>query len=329
MTTKGLEAATGQRGGGRGLWVQAAKRLLRKKVALVSLGIIAALYLGGILAPLISPYGYNAQDLSNTLKSPSFAHWLGTDRLGRDQLTRILWGLQTTVIITIATAVTGGLLLGIVVGLLSGYKGGMTDAFFMRVGEIFMAFPGILLVILMAATLKPRVLEMVRSFEDATGIGGIARSGFVDYFVIFGALAVFGWVGMARLVRGQVLSLKEDQFVEAARSMGASTWRVILVHLLPNALPPVIVSVSMGMAGIAGSEIVLSWLGIGIQPPRPSLGLMIFDNGNISVLRTHPYLLLAPVTVVALFIFAWNLLGDALNDVLNPRARSCPELSIR
>ena len=147
-----------------------------------------------------------------------------------------------------------------------------------RIGEVFLAFPGLLLVILIAATVRPRVVEWVRSIEDVTNIEGIVRVGIVDYFVIFGALAAFSWVGMQRLVRGQVLYIKESQYVEAAYATGASVWRILMVHLLPNLIGPVIVVVSMGMGAAGGSEIVLSWLGVGIQPPTPSLGVMIFES---------------------------------------------------
>ena len=219
-----------------------------------------------------------------------------------------------------ATAVaTGSLVLGLGLGLVSGYFGGKTDTIIMRIGEVFLAFPGLLLVILIAATVKPRVLVWMWELEDALGIRGLVRWGVVDYLVVFGALSAFSWVGMARLVRGQVLLLKESQYVEAALAQGASAKRNMALHILPNALPPVIVMVTMGMGAIAGAEVVLSWLGIGIQPPVPSLGNMIREGQSVTLLREHPHLLLPPVTVVGLLIFAWSLLGDALNDILNPR----------
>ena len=169
--------------------------------------------------------------------------------------------------------------------------------------------------------MRPRVLAWVRGLEDSTGISGLAQWGIADYLVVFGALAVFSWVGVARLVRGQVITLKSMPFVEASRTTGATAPRLILRHLLPNALPPVIVVVTMGMGGIAGAEVVLSWLGIGIQHPVPSLGSMIREGQDVSILRNQPHLILPPVIVVGLLVFAWNLLGDALNDVLNPRSR--------
>ncbi len=305
----------------KGPVAQAWEKLVHKKLALISLTMIVVIYLSGILAPLIAPYGYTEQNLSAAKQGPSIHHLAGTDRLGRDEFSRILYGIQTTVIVTLASIMTGGLFIGVSLGLVSGYFGKFTDSVIMRVGEVFAAFPGILLVILMAATVKPRVLDFARSVEDSTGWTWIVKSGVVDYVVVFGALAAFSWIGMARLVRGQVLTLKERQYVDAAKAAGASTPRILFTHILPNALSPVIVSVSMGMGSLVGAEIVLSWLGIGIQPPRPSLGNMIYENGNLGVLRTDPHLILAPIAVAWLLIFTWNLLGDALNDVLNPRAR--------
>ncbi len=309
------------RRGGSSLWGQGLRRLVRNRVGLACLIAIAVLYLAGILAPWVTPYGYNQQDLGSALKPPSLQHPFGTDRLGRDLFSRVIFGLRTTVIVTVAAVATGGLVLGITLGLVSGYFGKWVDAVIMRVGEIFLAFPGLLLVILIAATVKPRILDWVRAFEDGTGIHGLVRLGIVDYVVVFGALAAFSWVGMARLVRGQVLQLKESQYVEAARATGASHTRILLTHVLPNVLSPVIVLVSMGMGAAAGSEVVLSWLGVGIQPPTPSLGAMVFENGNLSVLRSDPHLVLFPVAAIAVIIFAFNLLGDALNDALNPRTR--------
>jgi ABC-type dipeptide/oligopeptide/nickel transport system permease subunit len=294
---------------------------LRRPKAIFSIAVLLALYGGGVVAPWVAPYDYREQDLMAARESPSAEHLLGTDWVGRDVLSRVIFSLRTNLIVTAAAVGTGSLVLGVGMGLLSGYFGGKTDAVIMRVGEIFLAFPGLLLVILIAATVKPRILEVVRDFEDATGMSGLVRWGLVDYVVIFGSLAAFSWVGMARLVRGQVLVLKEREYVEAARAVGASATRVILVHLLPNALPPVIVVATMGMGAIAGAEVVLSWLGIGIQPPVPSLGNMIREGQSITVLRNYPHLLLPPVVVVGFLIFAWNLLGDALNDVLNPHGR--------
>ena len=282
--------------------------------------IIAIMYGSGILAPLVTPYDYNDQDLSITKQSPSLSHPFGTDRLGRDNLTRIIYGLRTTVIITVVTLVTGSLALGITLGLVAGYFGRFIDTLIMRVGEVSSAFPEIFLVLIIVSTFKPPITRWVREVEDLVGFD-IVSLGVVDYLVLSLALAIFSWFGMARLVRGQVLQARENQYVEAARSIGASTPRILLRHLLPNVMSPVIVTVSAGLAAVAGSEVLISFLGIGIQPPTPSLGLMIFENGSISVLRSDPHLLLFPVLTLSLLLFTFNRLGDAVADAFNPRAR--------
>ena len=304
----------------RNYWAISLRRLLRKKVGVACLTIILLMYGSGVLAPLVTPYGYNDQDLSITKQGPSISHPFGTARLGRDILTRIIYGLRTTVIITVVTLVTGSLALGITMGLLAGYFGKWIDTLVMRVGEVTSAFPEIFLVLIIISTLKPPITDWVRGIEETVGID-IIRLGVVDYFVLSLALAIFSWFGMARLVRGQVLQARENQYVEAARAIGASTPRILTKHVLPNVMGPVIVMVSAGLAGVAGSEIFLSFLGIGIQPPTPSLGLMIFQNGSISVLRSDPHLLLFPVLTLSLLLFTFNLLGDAVNDAFNPRAR--------
>jgi ABC-type dipeptide/oligopeptide/nickel transport system permease subunit len=161
----------------------------------------------------------------------------------------------------------------------------------------------------------------VRELEQFTGISGIGRSGAADYFLIFGALALFGWVGTARVIRSQVLALRETEFVLAAYTLGASTRHILFKHLLPNVSNIIIVGLSLGLAGIAGSEIFLTWFGIGIQPPRPSFGAMLYDAGSVRTLNAEPHLLLVPATITTLLFFSFNLLGDALTDVFTPRAR--------
>lgn len=286
-----------------------------------SLVALILLYSAGIFAPLIAPYEYTAQDYTAIRKPPSADHWAGTDLKGRDLLTRVMWGIQNTVVITVVSMATGGLVIGVTLGLISGYFGRWVDALIMRVGEVFASFPDILLVIILAATLRPRIRDFVRDIEDATVLDGLIRSGVVDYLVIAIALVSFSWFGMARVVRGQVLALKETQFVDAARSIGASPPRILFTHLLPNAISPIVVLVSMGMGSMIGTEIILSWLGLGIQPPRPSLGVMLLEAGSLSALREVPWMLLTPGLVAWTLVLSWNLLGDALNDVLNPRTR--------
>ena len=295
-------------------------RLMRKKVAVACITVIVVMYGSGVLAPLVTPYGYNDQNLAGVKERPSWSHPFGTDRLGRDILTRIIFGLRTTVIVTLTAMLGGSILLGVSLGLAAGYFGKLIDALIMRTGEVTSAFPDILLVLIIVATVKPRIVDWVRGIEDTFGVE-IIRLGIVDYAVISVALAAFSWFGMARLVRGQVLQAREFQYVEAARAIGSSTPRILVGHVLPNVIGPIIVVVSAGLATFAGSEIFLSWLGIGIQPPTPSLGVMIFENGQISVLRSNPHLLLFPVGTLAVLLFTFNLLGDAVNDAFNPRAR--------
>ena len=299
----------------------AVQRLMKKKIAVLCILILIIIYVSGLLASIIAPYDYTAQDYSNIKKPPSFEHIMGTDRAGRDVFSRVLWGVQNTAIITFVALITGGLVIGVGLGLLAGYKGGKIDSFIMRIGEISSSFPDILLVIILAATLRPRILDFVRYIEDSYGFSGLVKSGIADYLVVSLALVSFGWIGTARLMRAQVLSIKENQFVESARSIGASTNRILFVHLLPNSISPLIVSVTMGMGALVGTEIILSWLGLGIQPPRPSLGRMLLEGGSISVIRNEPWLLIGPGTIVFMMVLCWNLLGDALNDVLNPRTR--------
>ena len=305
----------------QGHFSRAFQRLSEKKIAVVCMTLILSIYVVGIFAPYIAPYGYNEQDYTAIREAPSFDHLIGTDFNGRDVLSRVIWGIQNTVIITVISIVTGSLAIGVTLGLVAGYYGGKVDSVIMRIGELFASFPDILLVILLAATLRPRILDSVRWIEDNTFLDGLVRSGIADYFVISVALVSFSWVGMARLVRGQVLVIKQLQYIDAAKASGAGVVRTVFVHTLPNIISPVVVTVSMGMGTLIGTEIILSWLGLGIQPPRPSLGTMLLEAGSISALRAVPWMLIGPGLVAWTLVLSWNLLGDALNDVLNPLTR--------
>ena len=282
---------------------------------------ILIIYLAGIFAPWIAPYDYNEQDYTAIRQGPSWEHWAGTDLKGRDVFSRVLWGIKNTVVITFITMITGGLVIGVTFGLIAGYFGGKVDSIIMRVGEVFASFPDILLVILLAATLRMRVLDWVRFIEDNTFLDGLVKSGIADYLIVSIALVSFTWIGMARLVRAQVFILKDAQFIESAKSSGSSMARILFVHLLPNVISPIVVTVSMGMGALIGTEIILSWLGLGIQPPRPSLGTMLLEAGSISALRVVPWMLIAPGIVAWTLVLSWNLLGDSLSDVLNPRTQ--------
>ena len=320
------DSVTSELRGSRSHWQQVWANFRRRRLAFISLVIVAIIYLLGIIAPLIQTHDYQETNIGKTQQGPDNENWLGTDRLGRDIYTRVVWGIQTTVIITATTLITGSLFLGVTMGLMAGYFRGWIDAVIMRIGEVISAFPDILLIILLAATLRPKIVELARAIEDSSNITGLVSSGVVDYLVIGVALLPLSWFGMMRLVRGQVLALRDAEYVEAARAIGTSTPRILFRHILPNVVSPVIVSVSFGIGAIALSEVVLSFFGLGVQPPRPSLGVMIGEvtargGASVSVLRDHPEQLLAPIIVVWLLIFCWNIVGDALNAVFNPRAR--------
>ena len=305
---------------GRNYLTISLRRLLSNKVGVVCLSVILLMYGAGILAPVVTPYGYNDQNLSNVKQPSSLYHPLGTDRLGRDILTRIIYGLRTTVILTVVTVSTGALAIGITLGLIAGYFGRMTDTIIMRVGEITTSFPEIFLVLIIVLTVRPPMVEWLRRLEDTLGVEFV-HLGIADYFALSLGLSLFSWFAMARLVRGQVLQAREEQYVDAARAVGCRTPRLLFRHVLPNVSGPVIVLVSAGLGAVAGAEVFLSFLGIGIQPPVPSLGLMIYENGSLSVLRTNPHLLIFPVGTLVILLFTFSLLGDAVNDAFNPRTR--------
>ena len=305
---------------GRSYFTISLRRLLSNRVGVVCLTVILLMYGAGLFAPLVTPYGYNDQNLQIAKLPPSLEHPFGTDRLGRDILTRVIYGLRTTVILTIVTLTTGTLALGITLGLVAGYFGRMTDTIIMRVGEITTSFPDIFLVLIIVLTVRPPMVEWMRGVEDTLGVDFI-HLGIADYFALSLGLALFSWFGMARLVRGQVLQAREEQYVDAARAVGCRTPRLLFRHVLPNVAGPIIVLVSASLGAVAGAEVLLSFLGIGIQPPVPSLGLMIYENGSLAVLLTNPQLLVFPGATLAILLFTFSLLGDAVNDAFNPRTR--------
>jgi ABC-type dipeptide/oligopeptide/nickel transport system permease subunit len=295
------------------------RRILRRPVAVVSIIVILLIYLSGIFAPFVAPHGFKETDFRNRYASPSIEHPFGTDELGRDVLSRVIWSARTTVIISVATVFAGGIVIGVTAGLLSGYAGGRTDNLIMRCAEAFSSVPDILLLLIISATLTDRVRDGARSVEDWTGIDGIVESGAPEYVLVFVSLALFGWVGMARIIRSQVLALREGNYISAAQAMGASTPRILFRHLLPNVSNIIIVSLTLTLGAVAAAEVGLTFLGIGVHDPTPSYGIMISDYAG--GIRQHPNLVLAPALVVAALVLAFNLLGDALTDVLSPRRR--------
>jgi ABC-type dipeptide/oligopeptide/nickel transport system permease subunit len=297
-----------------------ARRLLRRPVAVAAILLILVVYTAGILAPLMAPYDFDKADLHNTFAGPSADHLLGTDRLGRDVFSRLIWSAQTTVIFSVLTVVSGSLILGVGLGLISGYFAGRVDNFLMRAADMLYSVPTLLLVLIINATMVDRVKDLFRGVEDFTGIGGLTRSGVPNLFLLSVALSIFGWVGMARLVRSQVLSLRETDYVLAAKAAGGSTPRILFRHLLPQLTNLMVVAVTYSLGAVALAEITLTFLGIGVED-RPSFGVMIFQYAGPTNVRAHPMLIFAPAIIVALLMLSFNLLGDALTDILSPRRR--------
>ena len=296
----------------------------RKKLGVICVVLVSIIYLIGIFAPLLAPYDYSETNLLKTQSAPDLENLLGTDRLGRDILSRVIWGIQTTVIVTITGLLTGSLILGLFLGLLAGYYRGIFDFIVMRTGELVSSFPDILLIILLAATLRPRITNFFYSIEDNFNISGLVSSGIIDYLVIGIALLPLSWFGTMRLIRAQVFSIRNIEYVQSARTSGASTLRIVTRHVLPNVVAPLVVTATFGLGAVALSEVILSFFGLGVQPPRPSLGAMLSDvsgrgGASVSGLTNHPEQLLSPIIVIWIMIFCWNIIGDALTDILNPR----------
>jgi peptide/nickel transport system permease protein len=304
---------------GRSEWAIVWERLRRKKLAMISLVVIAVIYGSGMFASVLAPYSYTEQNLDRALEGSSADHWLGTDRLGRDLLSRAMYSARTTLIVTAAVVLSGSLLIGNTLGLLAGYRGGWIDNAIMRTGDVFSSLPGLPMLILINAAFAPRVTEWVRDIEDNTPLSGLVSSGFASYLIVFAALSLFSWVGTARVIRAQVLQLREREFIMAAESLGANRKRIIFRHVLPSVSFLIVLQVSTGLGAIAGSEIVLSWFGVGVQPPAASFGAMLFQGSGARTFQAHPNLLLVPGVIVTLLLFSFALLGDALNDAMRGR----------
>lgn len=299
------------------------RSLLRKKLAVIAIVYLLIFYAGGIFAPLVSPYDPNRQELTVEARrqGPSAEHIFGTDGLGRDLFSRVLYAARTTILFTLVVILTGGLVLGLGLGLLAGYRGGWVDTAIMRTGEVLGGLPTLILMLAITAAFRGRINDLSFWLEDHTWLGNDAKT-LVKFTIIVGAATPFAWIGSSRIVRGQALSIRESSFVTAAEAMGASTWRIVSRHILPGVMPLFIVGLSASMAGIAGSEVALSYLGLGIDPPGSSFGNLIGDAGFVRTFEQYPHLLLASSLPVIFFFYSWNLLGDALVDLFEPRTHT-------
>ena len=274
--------------------VSRAPRRVRRWSLAVGGAMVLLVLIAALLGPALAPYPPNEQLLELRLQTPNGGHPLGLDELGRDVLSRLLFGARVSLAVGIAVVVLAGAL-GTLIGALSGYAGGAVDATLMRLSDVVLAFPGILLAIALVAVLGPALSHVVL------------------------ALAVIGWVGYARLVRGQVLKLREEEFVLAARAAGIPARRVVLRHVLPNVLPLLVVQATLGMAGAVLAEAGLSFLGLGQPPPGSSWGAMV--NAGRAHLLDAPHVALFPGLAIVWTVLGLNFLGDGLVDALDPRRR--------
>jgi oligopeptide transport system permease protein len=278
---------------GSSLWRDAWLRLCKNKLALFGLSILLFEIIIALLTPWIAPYGYEQQNLDLGASAPSMAHWLGTDTLGRDMLTRIMYGGRVSLMVGfIATGVA--LCIGVTYGAVAGYLGGRVDAVMMRLVDIIYALPFMIFIILLMVIFGQNIL------------------------LLFFAIGAVEWLTMARIVRGQVLSLRRQEYIEAAISIGLGSWTIIRRHIIPNTLGPVIVYTTLTIPSVMLLEAFLSFLGLGIQPPQSSWGLLI--SYGVETMEEYPWLLIYPGLTLSITLFALNFLGDGLRDALDPKA---------
>jgi peptide/nickel transport system permease protein len=268
------------------------RRYRRNRMAVVGLALVIVFVAIAIFAPLIAPYHYNDQNLAQTWKAPSREHIFGTDDLGRDQLSRVIYAVRTAAIVGLGASALS-LLIGAAIGSISGMRGGLIDNILMRLVDIFNSFPSILLAVILATTLGQSV------------------------FTIVIALAITGWAGYARLIRGQVLALKNQEYVHAARTLGSGERHVILKYVLPNILGPIAVALSFGIPFAMIAEAGLSVIGVGIRPPEPSWGNLIALG--IAKMRGFPYLAVWPTVLFSLTLLAFTWLGVGLQEIFNAK----------
>ncbi len=300
----------------RSLWQEALQRLLLNRLATLGLVIVLLFILAALIGPYITPYDFLEQDIDSAMQTVSRDHLLGTDALGRDILSRLLHGARTAAFVGFFTTAIS-LALGVLLGGVAGYARGWIDEFLMWLTDVTMAVPGLLLAMLMNTALKRPIAAWFDQMYMQTKNPFYLDTLWLDFVLVFGALSLISWPGFARLLRGQVLSVRETLYVEAARAIGADERRIITQHILPNAIGPIIVAVTAGVGGAITLESGLSFLGIGVQPPNASWGSMLSDS--LSLWISFPHLMIIPAATIGIIVFAFTFLGDGLNDALNPR----------
>ena len=267
------------------------------RLSIVGLVIVVIVVLVALAAPLIATHEVGTTNLSMRYMAPSASHWFGTDSTGRDIFSRVVYGAQISLKVGIIVVAVSALF-GTFIGSIAGFYGGWIDRFLSGyIFNVFLAFPGLLLAIALVAFLGAGLNKLIF------------------------ALCIIGWVGYARLIRAQVLKVREYDFVQAARALGAGDLRILGIHILPNAIQPLIVQASLGMAGAVLSEAALSFLGLGVPPPSPSWGVMIEEARDLSTLQAAPHALIFPGIAIALTVLAFNFIGDGLREYLDPRQR--------
>jgi oligopeptide transport system permease protein len=287
------DAHTAQPEPGTSLWWDAWRRLRKNRLAVAGTAVLFVMVCLAVLAPVIAPYSYDEQDLDLGAAGPSGRHWFGTDQLGRDLFTRVLYGGRVSLMVGIA-ATSVSLVIGVLYGAVAGYMGGRGDAFLMRVVDILYALPYTIFVIILTVYLGQNLI------------------------LIFLAIGAVEWLTMARIVRGQVQSLKKKEFVEATMVMGLPRRRILLRHILPNALGPIIVYATLTVPRVMLLEAFLSFLGLGVRAPMSSWGLLI--QQGVETMEEFPWMLLFPSIALSLTLFSLNFLGDGLRDALDPRS---------
>jgi ABC-type dipeptide/oligopeptide/nickel transport system permease subunit len=286
------------------LWGDVWRRLRKNRLAIIGLGIIGVLVLMAVFAPLVAPYDLNDQriELASSCSGPcppSLHHWFGTDQLGRDLFSRVVYGARVSVIIGVV-AVGIALALGLTLGAVAGYFGRGIDATIMRIADIFFAFPYVLAAIVLIIALRH-------------------YSWMPELAPIFIAIGIFAWATIARLLRASILSVKETEYVEAARALGANHWRIITRHVMPNSMAPVIVYSTILVGSAILTEAALSFLGIGVRPPTPAWGYMVSEGKQF--LTTRPYMIIFPGLAIVFTVIGFIFLGDGLRDSMDPRLR--------
>ena len=301
----------------RNIWLDAAERFTRNPLAVFGLVIVFIFVFVALFGGLLAPYDPFEQNLRSTFQPPSAQHWMGTDDLGRDILSRLMVSSSTALLVAVVS-VSISLVIGVILGLMAGYMSPRVDSAIMWLNDVVQSIPQLLLAMILVVSIRIPVNNWIDQLYQDTQLDIFSPSGrgWVDLVVIFGVLALVSWPSYLRLIRGQVLKLSEEDYVMAARSVGASEWRIMLKHILPNAMGPVIVMTTYNLGAAIVAEAGLSFLGIGVQPPNTSWGSMLAQGWKVWSIALH--IMLAPAICIAVVRITFNFLGDGLNEALNP-----------